>query len=182
MQRDKAQLERDGFALIAKVLDSSAVDELISHVSNVGVDPSISLRAGIRNLLNRVPTTRVLAESASITSLVALGLGHDFQVVRGIYLDKHKDANWKVAWHQDLTIAVRERKEIDGYGPWSLKAGIQHVQPPVSVLEKMLAVRIHLDNADETNGALRVIPGSHLKGRLSADEIGKLSNEISPVV
>jgi ectoine hydroxylase-related dioxygenase (phytanoyl-CoA dioxygenase family) len=116
-----------------------------------------------------------------IRSLVALGLENNFRVVRAVYLDKHKDANWKVAWHQDLTIAVRERKEVDGYGPWSLKAGIPHVQPPVSVLERMLAVRIHLDDADETNGALRVIPGSHLQGRLSAVEVQRLTKETAPV-
>src|SRR4030095_11704081 len=185
MQRNKEQLEVDGFALIASVLDSTAVAQLISHVSSVGVGPSISLRAGkafgIRDLLNRVPAARVLAESTLIRSLVALGLENNFRVVRAVYLDKHKDANWKVAWHQDLTIAVRERKEVDVYGPWSLKAGIPHVQPPVSVLERMLAVRIHLDDADETNGVLRVIPGSHLQGRLSAVEVQRLTKETAPV-
>ncbi len=101
-------------------------------------------------------------------------LGEPARVVRGIYLDKHKDANWKVAWHQDLTIAVKERKDVEGYGPWSMKAGIQHVQPPVRTLENMLAVRVHLDDADESNGALRVVPGSHLHGRLNAEEIQAL--------
>lgn len=38
----------------------------------------------------------------------------------------------------------------------------------------MLVVRIHLDDADETNGALKVIPESHKNGRLSASEIQNL--------
>ena len=73
-------------------------------------------------------------------------------MVRGIYFDKRVDANWKVAWHQDLSIAVKAKAKIEGYGPWSVKAGITHVQPPVSVLEQMLTVRLHLDDTDETNG------------------------------
>ena len=32
--------------------------------------------------------------------------------------------------------------------------------------KKMLSVRIHLDDCPATNGALRVIPGSHLEGKL----------------
>lgn len=98
-------------------------------------------------------------------------LGRKARVVRGIYFDKHRDANWKVAWHQDVTIAVREKTEVEGFGPWSIKAGITHVQPPVWVLERMLALRLHLDYADLTNGALHVLSGSHKYGRLSARDI-----------
>lgn len=35
------------------------------------------------------------------------------------------------------------------------------VRPPATVLERMLALRIHLDDRDADSGALRVIPGSH---------------------
>ncbi len=35
----------------------------------------------------------------------------------------------------------------------------------------MLTVRFQLDDTDETNGALKVIPKSHEAGRLSAGEI-----------
>ena len=74
-------------------------------------------------------------------------------------------------WHQDLTIAVKERIEVDGYGPWSVKADVQHVQPPAAVLEKMLNVRLHLDNCPAERGALRVLPGSHLYGKIAEEQI-----------
>jgi ectoine hydroxylase-related dioxygenase (phytanoyl-CoA dioxygenase family) len=70
-----------------------------------------------------------------------------------------------------MTIALRKYIEVEGYGPWSIKAGIHHVRPPASVLENMIALRIHLDNADEFNGALRVLPGTHKYGKLEADQI-----------
>jgi hypothetical protein len=65
--------------------------------------------------------------------------------VRAIYFDKTPDSNWNVAWHQNLTIAVRERRDAAGFGPWSVKAGVPHVQPPVELLEHLVAVRLHLD-------------------------------------
>ncbi len=65
-----------------------------------------------------------------------------------------------------MTIAVNQKVEAAGYGPWSVKAGILHVQPPASVLERMVSVRLHLDDCPEENGALRVIAGSHTSGKL----------------
>jgi ectoine hydroxylase-related dioxygenase (phytanoyl-CoA dioxygenase family) len=38
------------------------------------------------------------------------------------------------------------------------------VQPPLDTLKQIVTIRIHLDDTDETNGALRVVPGSHQKG------------------
>jgi ectoine hydroxylase-related dioxygenase (phytanoyl-CoA dioxygenase family) len=91
--------------------------------------------------------------------------------VRGILFDKQDGANWKVPWHQDVTIAVKSRVDADGYGPWSVKEGVLHVQPPGSVLERMVSVRLHLDDCPASNGALRVITGSHLEGKLDQNLI-----------
>jgi hypothetical protein len=72
------------------------------------------------------------------------------------------------AWHQDRAIAVRDRVDVPGFGPWSVKAGLVHVEPPVDILERMLAVRLHLDDCGEDNGPLRVLPGSHAWAGLDA--------------
>ncbi len=65
---------------------------------------------------------------------------------------------------------MQERVEADGFGPWSTKADVLHVQPPSSILENMLTVRLHLDNCGEDNGALRVLPGSHTHGKIPEQE------------
>jgi hypothetical protein len=65
-------------------------------------------------------------------------------------------------------------RSSDGFGPWSSKEGVTHVQPPVGVLERMVAVRLHLDDCAASNGPLRVIPGSHASGRLSAAGIAAI--------
>jgi ectoine hydroxylase-related dioxygenase (phytanoyl-CoA dioxygenase family) len=172
------QLERDGYAVVSDVFDGETVDTIVHRLSrrssNLGVSERGGKAFGIRNLLNTVPAARALANGEQLTTLVSLALGFGARVVRGIYLDKHKAANWKVAWHQDLTIAVRERHDVEGFGPWSLKAGIQHVQPPVAILENMIAARVHLDDADKSNGALNVVPGSHRAGRLSYEKVQQL--------
>jgi ectoine hydroxylase-related dioxygenase (phytanoyl-CoA dioxygenase family) len=168
-------IECYGFAVLEDVVDSETINLLLDAVANAKIDSLYSQRAGkifgIRNLLNVVPFTRELANSATCRSIVEPILGSAARVVRGIYFDKHKNANWKVAWHQDVTIAVRKRIEVEGYGSWSIKAGIHHVRPPLPVLQNMLTIRIHLDHAEESNGALRVLPGTHRYGRLDTHQI-----------
>src|SRR6267142_4538607 len=169
------EIERYGFSVIQDAIDVETIDGLLEEIENAKVDEFALCRAGklfgIRNLLNVLPSARGLANSGFVGSLVERVLGNNAKVVRGIYFDKHKEANWKVAWHQDLTIAVQQRWNVTGYGPWSIKAGIPHLQPPVLLLQNMLTLRLHLDHTDESNGALRVLPGSHKHGRLNAQDI-----------
>ncbi|MBL9168973.1 MAG: phytanoyl-CoA dioxygenase family protein [Verrucomicrobiales bacterium] len=132
--------------------------------------------AGRRGLLADVCVAE-LSRSRALLELVRPHLPLEPVCVRAIYFDKSSDTNWAVPWHQDLTLAVRARHEVPGFGPWSTKDGISHVQPPVELLEQMITVRLHLDDADASNGALRVLPGSHRWGRLSAERIQRLRAE-----
>ena len=107
-------------------------------------------------------------------------LGDTAFAVRGILFDKIPEANWKVPWHQDVTISVRAREDVEGFGPWSMKAGVLHVQPPTQVLERMISIRLHLDACDESNGALHVIPRSHRAGRIAETEIPSMLEKSQP--
>ena len=91
--------------------------------------------------------------------------------VRALLLDKSALGNWALGWHQDRTIAVAARIEAPGYGPWSLKRGQLHVQPPQSVIEAMVTLRIHVDRVDADNAPLRIIEGSHRLGRLRDEAV-----------
>lgn len=173
-----AAVERDGFAVVADVIGADTVGRLVAELEGLEAGVAVGRRAGgaygVRNLLNVLPSAGKLANGDELRSLVAPLLGAGARVVRGVFFDKHGGANWKVAWHQDLTVAVRERVEVKGFGPWSVKAGVPHVQPPAAVLEGVLALRLHLDDADESNGALRVVPGSHRHGRLGPHAVERL--------
>jgi hypothetical protein len=170
------RFEHDGFAVLSRVFDESLISDL-AHDLDCANDSHSSVRQrqnrtyAIRNLLESIPAVRHLADSPVVRSLVEPILGTDAIAVRGLLFDKTPEANWKVAWHQDLTIAVQHRASVPDFGPWSVKAGVQHVQPPVPVLEAMMTLRLHLDDCGEENGPLQVLPGSHRAGKLSADEI-----------
>ena len=84
--------------------------------------------------------------------------------MKSIYFDKPETSNWYVAYHQDLTISVNEKKVIPNFGPWTTKQNQFAVQPPTDILENIFTIRIHLDDTDENNGALKVVPNSHSKG------------------
>lgn len=160
-------LDTLGFALVPQVLAASVCEELRQELGT-------AIGAGRRGLL-AIPTVAALAKSNRLLKLIRPPhLRVEPVPVRAIYFDKSPDANWFVAWHQDVTIALREQADVPGFGPWSVKDGIPHVQPPVELLEQMLTIRLHLDEADESNGGLRVIPGSHRFGRFNSERIQEL--------
>lgn len=178
------RVRRDGFAVVRDVLDERALSSFEEGLGAVESGAGVLRRGGvyaIRNLLEVLPAARVLACSKAVRALVEPVLGAECFPVRGILFDKTPEAAWKVAWHQDLSIAVRARVEVEGFGPWSVKAGVVYVQPPARVLEGMLAVRLHLDDCDDANGPLKVLPGTHLSGRLGAEEIARRREWVAPV-
>src|SRR5688572_32967089 len=79
-------------------------------------------------------------------------------LVKAIYFDKTPESNWYVTWHQDIIINVKARIETDGFTAWTKKEGVHHVSPPEEILKDTVTIRIHLDDTDETNGALKIIP------------------------
>lgn len=110
-----------------------------------------------------------------------IGIGERATPFRATLFDKSPQANWLVVWHQDTALPLRERREISGWGPWSEKEGIIYAYAPASALENILALRVHLDHSSLRNGPLRVLPGSHVKGILSDDDIQLLAAQIAPV-
>jgi len=159
------QLARDGFAIVPDLIGDTIVNGLVATMEGAGVT------YGRRNLLADFEEVRSIARSDSVRSIVEPVLGPNVFAERAIFFDKTVDANWMVDWHQDRTIAVRERQDTPGFSLWTLKADVTHVQPPVAILEQILTVRLHLDDADEANGALRVIPGSHRAGFIPEEAV-----------
>jgi ectoine hydroxylase-related dioxygenase (phytanoyl-CoA dioxygenase family) len=158
-----------GWAVTRPVLDNATVLALRAEVASLAVDN----RGGARNLLENAPV-RALAASNTVREYACAVLGDRCFAVRALLFDKTPAANWKVVWHQDITIPTRNRANVPGYGPWTDKAGVPHVQPPIEILEAMLAIRLHLDPCGEANGPVRVLDGSHRLGRLSAAAIDEL--------
>ena len=168
-------LEGTGYAVADIVLADHQCQHIASSLPGV-----IGGRGGVRNLIGH-PTVMQLLQHERFGAYLWSIVGRDLVAVKATLFDKTPQANWRAQWHQDRTINVRERMDVAGYGPWTSKAGALHVDAPAEVLAQMLAVRIHLDACDADNGPLRVIPGSHLAGKLGQHELESMV-ESAPVV
>ncbi len=118
----------------------------------------------IRQFLTELPDVLPVLLNDRLRFLISTLFGEQYFIVKSIYFDKPESSNWFVAYHQDLTISVDQKTDIPGFGPWTVKQSQFAVQPPLSVLENNFTIRIHLDDTTAENGALKVVPGSHLKG------------------
>lgn len=176
---DMQQFEREGFAMTPSLFTPAEIARLIAPIeTHASSEPK---RGGIRDIMQRLPELRAVADNPAIRTIVEQVLGAEAFVVRSTLFDKTGSANWKVPWHQDVTIAVQQRYEVEGYGPWSTKEHIDHVQPSSHILARMVTVRIHLDDCPASNGALRVMPGTHTLGKLNQNHVNVHISETKAV-
>lgn len=171
MQFNFDQFEREGVFVVDRYLDSDLVEQLLTEFSGQDgpsntspqKDSSRRERRGsvfaLRNLLSH-DAIQTFVQSRAVQDFIQ-AIAPNSIAVRAILFDKTGDANWTVPWHQDRSIAVRKRIDVPGFGPWSEKAGVVHVQPPIQTLRQMFTLRFSLDRCDNDNGPLRAIPGTH---------------------
>ncbi|HYO23998.1 MAG TPA: phytanoyl-CoA dioxygenase family protein [Lacipirellulaceae bacterium] len=176
MSAGASQLAARGFAILHQALDDGELKAWIHAVQAFearGEEAPSSRVANHRNLLADAAIRR-LATAAPLSEIVTRALGKGGLPVRGILFNKTPSANWNVPWHQDCMIPVLKRIETPRFGPWAVKAGVPHVEAPAEVLERMVTLRLHLDDCFAENGPLRVVPGTHLRGKLHTREIDAL--------
>jgi len=160
------QLENHGFCTVR----TSVPEELLTDLGDSLFDPS---RAGERCLLDH-PLVRETAEQLR-SGLIASGLLEPgVLAIQAIAFDKSAAINWKVAWHQDLMFPFAGRVNTPGFELPCLKNGVHFARPPATVLARLIAVRLHLDDCDAANGPLRVSPGTHVLGILPVASIPDL--------
>ena len=135
MQSREMSFARDGAVLCQAALDGGAVAVIEHALSHLPSD-----RAGVR-LTGIAALNTPLAADGAIGTIAAAVLGYRAKPVRAVLFDKTSRTNWSLGWHQDRTIAVRRRIDVEGYGPWSVKAGLTHVEPPFELLAGMLTLR-----------------------------------------
>ena len=117
---------------------------------------------------------RLLNCGSELAQIVKDAGGIGFQPVRAVLFDKNPTSNWALGWHQDRTICVRERFDVAGFGPWSIKQGLLHVEPPFEIMAGMLTIRVHLDVVNVNNAPLLIAPGSHKMGRIAVDQVARV--------
>lgn len=164
----RSALDAIGFAVVPDIYTPEEIAAIIEKIGQADQTANTFRRSAelfaIRQFLKEIPEMHALIFNARLIQRIGQLFGSSYFVVKSIYFDKPAASNWYVSYHQDLTITVDRRIAVPGFGPWTARQDQFAVQPPVPLLENIFTVRIHLDDTDASNGALRVVPGSHRKG------------------
>jgi len=155
-----------GFQIINGVLTPETCDAILK-----------SLGSGNARHLMRTPAVAALAAHPQLVDIAVRWIGSTAIPFRATLFDKAGLRNWFVAWHQDATLPLKSKIESNEWGPWSTKAGVLHARAPASALNRIVALRVHLDASSPDNGPLRVIPGSHRLGVLSSEEALRVAHQ-----
>lgn len=168
MEKHRQEIETSGFATIPNVYTQDEVHALIALINDADTSKETFRKSAdlfaVRQFLREIPEILPVVFNGNLLDIISTMFGPDYFVVKSIYFDKPETSNWYVAYHQDLTISVDKRLDITGFGPWTVKQNQFAVQPPLRILEGNFTIRIHLDDTDAENGALKVVDGSHKKG------------------
>ncbi|MBX3176988.1 MAG: phytanoyl-CoA dioxygenase family protein [Candidatus Hydrogenedentes bacterium] len=165
----------NGFVRVPGVVEAGLLNAISLELERVADHDKLHARGGsiyaARDVFAVNSRLLAMASEGPLLQLARELAGPEARATKATYFDKRPEANWTLPLHQDLTITVRNRAEVPGYTHWSVKAGVPHVQPPVALLQQIVALRLHLDDCPVENGALEVVPGSHRQGRIGASEL-----------
>lgn len=173
----RAGVPEPGFRIVPGVLDPM---EMLGMIEAMRAEPLHRGRAGARHLMTHPAVVR-LANDARLLAIARTFVGPSAVPYRATLFDKSSARNWLVVWHQDTALPLRERREVAGWGPWSVKSGITYAHAPAAALARAVALRVHLDDSRQDNGPLRVLPDTHTLGVLSETEIERLARTIQPI-
>ena len=168
-----ATVRHDGHGLVPSVF---AEDEVLSLLKRLDGENLTRTRAGVRHAM-KSDNVALMAQDARMLEIAKRILGDAAIAFRATLFEKLPESNWLVAWHQDTALPLRERRDVAGWGPWSVKDGVNYAHAPARALERILALRVHLDASTEENGPLRVLPGTHTQGVLTDDEIHSIAEQ-----
>ncbi len=162
------ELEILGYTITSKIYTDIEIEQIISCIENSKKNEKTFSKTknlfAIRQLINTIPELKKYLFNTNLTKLIASFSNNNYFLTKAIYFDKPKESNWFVAYHQDLSISVNKKTAKKDYINWTYKKGQYGVQPPTKILKDTITIRIHLDDTNKNNGALKVIPKSHLNG------------------
>ena len=170
---NKAALEENGFSIIENFYSEKERLEILSLLElETSKDYSSTKNLfAIRQVIKQIPKLKQVLFNTKFKKLISeLNEGKYF-LTKAIFFDKPKNSNWFVPFHQDLSISVKEKYDIDEYINWTHKKNQYGVQAPIKILEDTITIRIHLDDTNKENGALKVIPKSHLNGIIRKNSV-----------
>lgn len=180
LQNILKKIEYKGFAILNSVFGKKEVNLIKGTIHNYQKENPQEESHAIRNIFSKVPTLKKMVFNSNLLAIIGR-MNQNLFLTKAIYFDKSPEANWYVTWHQDTTINVKAKADVEGFSGWTTKEGVYGVCPPEEVLKDTITIRIHLDDTNDQNGALKIIPGSHNK-KLSDSEIQLITKNSIPFV
>ena len=155
-----SNLNDKGFEIIEAVYSENEVNEILQLLES----KEIENKFGVREFLVDNPEVNEKIFTKNLIEIIKRISPNCNKSIKSIYFDKPPSANWIVNWHQDLTINLSNKIEVENFKNWRVKDERVVVQPNRAFLESIFTIRIHLDDCKKENGALRVIENSHAEG------------------
>ncbi|HEY5823744.1 MAG TPA: WYL domain-containing protein [Cyclobacteriaceae bacterium] len=180
LQNILKKIEYKGFSILNHVFGRKEINLIKNSIHNYQKENPDEEPHAIRNLFQKIPALPKMVFNTNLLSILGK-LNQNLFLTKAIYFDKSPEANWYVTWHQDITINVKDKIETEGFSGWTRKSDEHGVCPPEEILKDTVTIRIHLDDTDEENGALKIVPGSHNK-KLSNAEIQLITQNSIPFV
>lgn len=163
----KQSFSENGFLILDEIYSETEINQILNEINSADSQKDTFRKTSdlfaIRQILKEIPKLNEIIFNENLRNLIQKFIGNDFFVVKSIYFDKPETSNWYVAYHQDLTISVDKKIELENFNFWTKKQNQYAVQPPIEILENIVTIRIHLDETNEKNGAMKVVPKSHSK-------------------
>lgn len=163
--QNKEELINRGYSITNSIFGNEELLKLINLIENS------EKKYAIRQLVTKIPEVQeVIFQNENFRKLYKSVCSKDYFLSKAIFFNKPARSNWFVSYHQDLSISVKDKIKKEEYTKWTNKNGQLGVIPPKEILESTVTFRIHLDETNNTNGALRVLPKTHKKGIIRIDE------------
>ncbi|MBC3847840.1 phytanoyl-CoA dioxygenase family protein [Winogradskyella echinorum] len=166
--RNINELKNIGYTKLDNLYSKGEINDITNYIEAFNIANNYIQTANqlfaIRQLLKVIPGLKKALSNKNLIQLLNLHFESNYFLTKAIYFDKPPNSNWFVPYHQDLSISVTTKADIDGYSNWTTKKDVYGVQPPINILENTITIRIHLDDTTKDNGALKVVPKSHSNG------------------
>lgn len=137
--KNKIELEENGYSILSDLYSDNEIIQILSCIEHAVDNGSSYMKTkdlfAIRQLIKNVPELSNLLFNEKLTELISNLSPSEYFLTKAIYFDKPSESNWFVAYHQDLSISIDKKADLENYVNWTFKKGQHGVQPPIKILQ-----------------------------------------------
>ena len=115
-EKHKIELKENGFSVLDDLYSDNEISEILNCLENAEQNESSFMKTkdlfAIRQLIKNVPELTELLFNEKLTELISDLSESEYFLTKAIYFDKPSESNWFVAYHQDLSISVEQKTEL----------------------------------------------------------------------